>query len=61
MRVVAFDPFVEPAAMTADGAEPIAFDSLLKIADFVSLHARASADNSHVRFAVPSMIGSFVE
>jgi D-3-phosphoglycerate dehydrogenase / 2-oxoglutarate reductase len=48
MRVVAFDPFVEPGAMTADGAEPIDFDSLLKIADFVSLHARASADNSHL-------------
>jgi D-3-phosphoglycerate dehydrogenase len=48
MRVVAFDPFVEPGAMTADGAEPIAFDSLLRIADFVSLHARAGADNRHL-------------
>ena len=48
MRVVAFDPFVEPGAMTADGAEPIAFDSLLKTSDFVSLHARAGANNTHL-------------
>jgi D-3-phosphoglycerate dehydrogenase len=46
MRVVAFDPFVEPSSIAADGVEPIDLESLLEISDFVSLHARATAENS---------------
>jgi D-3-phosphoglycerate dehydrogenase len=43
MRVVASDPFVEPGAIEADGAEPIDLASLIEVSDFVSLHARATA------------------
>jgi D-3-phosphoglycerate dehydrogenase len=45
MRVVAYDPYVDPAAVRAVGAELVDFDTLLATADFVSLHARATADN----------------
>jgi D-3-phosphoglycerate dehydrogenase len=48
MRVVAFDPFVEPSAMTGDGVEPMELRSLLDTADFVSLHARAGTGNDHL-------------
>lgn len=41
MRVVAFDPFVEPGSMTVDRVEPLDLESLLAASDFVSLHARA--------------------
>ena len=43
MRVVVSDPFVEPGAIEADGAEPIDLASLIEVSDFVSLHARATA------------------
>jgi D-3-phosphoglycerate dehydrogenase / 2-oxoglutarate reductase len=46
MRVVAFDPFVDPGSLVADGVEPVDLESLLDEADFVSLHARATAANS---------------
>ncbi len=45
MRVIVYDPFVEPDAVRAAGAEPAELDALLHAADFVSLHARATADN----------------
>jgi D-3-phosphoglycerate dehydrogenase len=45
MRVVAFDPFVAPAALAADGVEPVDLETLLGTSDFVSLHARATAAN----------------
>ncbi len=45
MRVVAFDPFVQPEEIRAGGAEPIDLQGLLQEADFVSLHARATPDN----------------
>ena len=45
MRVLVFDPFLEPRAIAADGAEPVDLETLLASADFVSLHARATADN----------------
>ncbi len=45
MRVLAHDPFVEPDAIRAGGAEPVDLPTLLQGADFVSLHARASSDN----------------
>lgn len=46
MRVVAFDPYVDPAALAADGVEPVDLGSLLRMSDAVSLHARATADNA---------------
>jgi len=45
MRVVVSDPFVEPEAIRAGGARPVDLDELLAVADFVSLHARATKDN----------------
>ena len=48
MRVVVFDPFVEPGSIAADGAESVALDRLLSTSDFVSLHARATADNARL-------------
>ncbi len=46
MRVIAFDPFVDPAALAADSVEPVDLASLLRLSDAVSLHARATADNA---------------
>jgi D-3-phosphoglycerate dehydrogenase len=46
MRVVAFDPFVVPGALAADGVESVDLDALLAASDFVSLHARATAANA---------------
>ncbi len=45
MRVLAHDPFVDPARIREVGAEPTDLNDLLEAADFVSLHARATADN----------------
>jgi len=45
MRVLATDPFVDPATIRAAGCEPVSLDDLLERSDVVSLHARATADN----------------
>lgn len=45
LRVIAHDPFVEPATLRADGVDPVDLDTLLAESDFVSLHARATAAN----------------
>jgi D-3-phosphoglycerate dehydrogenase / 2-oxoglutarate reductase len=45
LRVLAYDPFLEPDALRADGAEPVDLETLLTRSDFVSLHARATAAN----------------
>jgi D-3-phosphoglycerate dehydrogenase / 2-oxoglutarate reductase len=45
MRVVAFDPFMGAATLVADGVEAADLDTLLGVSDFVSLHARATAEN----------------
>ena len=46
MRVVAFDPFVEPSSVATDGVEPVDLDTLLSTSDVVSLHARATDANA---------------
>jgi D-3-phosphoglycerate dehydrogenase / 2-oxoglutarate reductase len=46
MRVVAFDPFVDPGSIAADGVDPVDLGTLLGTADVVSLHARSTADNA---------------
>ncbi len=48
LRVVAFDPYVDAAALVADGVEPLDLGSLLSVSDLVSLHARATAANEHL-------------
>ena len=48
MRVLVFDPYLDPDSIRADAVEPAALDTLLEAADFVSLHARATAENAHL-------------
>lgn len=38
-RVLAHDPYADPAAMRAAGAEPVPVDELLAASDYVSIHA----------------------
>lgn len=45
MRVLVFDPFVDPAAIRASGGQPAELDALLAESDFVSLHARLTEDS----------------
>ena len=45
LRVLAYDPFVDPAALREQGVEPVDLENLLHESDFVSLHARATATN----------------
>jgi D-3-phosphoglycerate dehydrogenase len=51
MQVRAFDPHVPAEAMTHAGVQPADLATLLGASDFVSLHARATAENE-------SMIGA---
>jgi D-3-phosphoglycerate dehydrogenase len=48
MRVLAHDPFVSPGAIAEYGAEAVDLVTLLETAAFVSLHARAGADDEHL-------------
>ena len=45
LRVLAYDPFVDAAALREQGVEPVDLATLLRESDFVSLHARATATN----------------
>ena len=45
MRVLVHDPFVDDTAVRAAGAEPVELRALIEESDFISLHARASAEN----------------
>ncbi len=38
LRVLAYDPYVDAAAMQAEGVTASAWDTLLQVSDFVSLH-----------------------
>jgi D-3-phosphoglycerate dehydrogenase / 2-oxoglutarate reductase len=44
MRVLVADPYVDPAAITATGAEPVDLPTLLAQSQFVSLHARLTPE-----------------
>jgi D-3-phosphoglycerate dehydrogenase len=39
LRVVTYDPYVSPEALSAAGVEGVGFDRLLEMSDFVSIHA----------------------
>src|SRR6185437_7957150 len=39
MKVIAFDPFAKPEVFKAAGVDSVDFDTLLKTADYVSVHA----------------------
>ena len=44
MRVIVSDPFVPAARVEADGAELVDLEALRATADYISLHARATAE-----------------
>jgi D-3-phosphoglycerate dehydrogenase len=46
MHAVAFDPFVEPGSIAADGVDAVDLETLLATSDVISLHARATAANA---------------
>jgi D-3-phosphoglycerate dehydrogenase / 2-oxoglutarate reductase len=48
MEVLAFDPYVRPEAAAEAGATAVGLPDLLESSDFVSLHARARADNENL-------------
>jgi D-3-phosphoglycerate dehydrogenase / 2-oxoglutarate reductase len=48
LRLVAYDPYVEELAMTPYGVEPVTLEELLKMSDFVSMHAPATEDARHM-------------
>jgi D-3-phosphoglycerate dehydrogenase len=48
MRVIVSDPFVPASRIEADGAQPIDLETLLATADYISLHARATAETKGI-------------
>jgi D-3-phosphoglycerate dehydrogenase len=48
MEVCAFDPHVSPELISADGVRPATLAELLSTCDYVSLHARATAENANM-------------
>jgi D-3-phosphoglycerate dehydrogenase len=47
-RVLAFDPVVPAAVMTAEGAEPADLSTLLRSSDYVSLHCPLMPETRHL-------------
>lgn len=39
LHVIACDPYADPAALAANGIEPVPFDQLLERSDYLSIHA----------------------
>lgn len=48
MKVIVFDPYVDEELLRADGCESIDFDGLVRISDFVSIHATLSPETHHM-------------
>jgi phosphoglycerate dehydrogenase-like enzyme len=48
MRVLAHEPFPDPAAVRALGVELVSLEDLLRRADLVTLHCPATAENRHL-------------
>jgi D-3-phosphoglycerate dehydrogenase len=48
LRIMAFDPFVSPEAMSCCGVQPAELNALLAEADFVSLHCPLTPETKHL-------------
>ena len=48
MTLLGYDPFASAERCKEAGIEPVALDELMARADFVSLHARLTAENRHL-------------
>jgi D-3-phosphoglycerate dehydrogenase / 2-oxoglutarate reductase len=46
--IIAFDPFVEDAAVRAAGAEPVSLEQLLELSDVISIHAPLTDATRHL-------------
>ena len=48
MKVLGYDPYIDPALARAAGVELVGFDELLKRSDYVSLHTPLSPETHHM-------------
>lgn len=48
LEVLAYDPYVKPETLQADGVRAVDLETLLKTADFVSLHAPLTDATHHI-------------
>ncbi len=48
MNVVAHDSYLSPEAIQAAGARPVSWDELLKVSDYISLHAPLTEETKHI-------------
>ena len=48
MRVVAYDPYLQPQRIAEGGAEPVDFDRLLQVSDVVSVHSPLTPQTRHL-------------
>lgn len=48
MRVLGYDPFVPPEQAKEMGVELVGLEDLFRASDFISLHAKATAENRHM-------------
>lgn len=48
MKILGYDPFASAERCKEAGVEPVELDELMARADFVSLHARLTAENHHL-------------
>jgi D-3-phosphoglycerate dehydrogenase / 2-oxoglutarate reductase len=48
IKVVAYDPYIEPDAFTRARVEKVEFDELLKVSDFISIHSPLVPETRHL-------------
>lgn len=48
MRVIVFDPYIDGQILVDEGCEPVDLDKVLRISDFISIHAGLSPDTHHM-------------
>ena len=47
-RVLVYDPYLDEAAVRADGAEPVSIEELFRLSDAVSIHVPYSKETHHL-------------